>query len=642
MRSSVWQCTDDAVLRFLPDGCAPSLISLTANATRYILSDTLGVEEVYWQNDAFRHRDGRILRDPIQNVLDNEYGAYRWLYQRVCLLPLHEGLGYVAVARISTRSGAGGLWATTFSFDGSVPTVVSKLDTPPVNSQPMISVDFDVVENQQRNGYWILVLSMEKNGIAAYPVRNSRIGTAVVTRLSQLLFDSPNVGIAADPSGNRLAMSGTYGSFALARFDRSTGVVSDEQIVPVSGMPGAQPREDLAFSPDGSKLYVNLNGYNTDIAQFDLTRSTVEEISSSMFNILNTTNAAWWTESDIYPGPDGRIYVTIPFEIRNVNGVLDTSSRIAIIHCPNLPGVECTLDTVTIPSRRFFRLPRTCKTWLTKDIVYGVSDTMLIASMDPDSLIIVPDRRACFDSHWIFPDGSMLNSTRLALPWSEVRAGNYRFVQWRCLDTISSTYIYRPPFIRIRLPDTTVTVGSNVRIPIYVNATYDVSADRAPIIDVTFESKAVYVPTVSGAQMIQTTVNGSNTTLQIQLPPLKAGIDETVVSYLNALALLGESVTTTLAIAITAIQPFQIPIELVNGSLSSTTCSRSTRLVMFTDSDGVLAVRVYNLTGDEILRFSSTSSDINNQLRNTSLVRGIYVVRVSTTTQQSSELHFVP
>lgn len=623
-RSARWRYTATTDVYFNESDCAPKVLNTPLGASNYILSDTLGVEEVGWRRGAFVHRDGRSVVDPTTAELNQLYGDYRWTAYRHCLIPLADSSSFVGVfVNNTTVSGYGELRAVHFSFDGSVPTTSVKLESAPTNTLSMILVDYSVVENASGDGFWLLVLSRGRNGIIAYPLSALGIGNPVVNQWRNLSFTEPYSGLTADPSGTRLAMSGVYGGCALARFNRATGVVDEEVSVPISSEFG-RPRESLSFSQDGSKLYMNMNGYNTDIVQIDLKQPTIEGVSASATTVISTSNAAWWGESDLQLGPDGKLYITVPYEIRTVNGLADTSTYLATIHCPNEPGMNCMVDTFLLPNKRGYYLERTVQTWLQLQYTFGVDATNVVDRTLQDSLVIDPTVESCASSYWELPDGNIVLRNHLSIPIDSAVEGAYRFVQWKCSDTIVHTYYYKAPYISVRLPDTTSIIGSQLHLPVYVRSTRVIEPKFPVVVEITFRRQCLIAQMVSGLTELGRTNTDSSTTLQLLLHSVDVNSAEQIAGYVTVVPLLSIQNRTPLVLNVPVKPVYLSTVVLTDGFVTAAACGSDKRNIRFNDVTSPITLTIHDMQGREVHR-SIVSTDTNDSAQVYSQLRtGVY------------------
>ena len=131
---------------------------------------------------------------------------------------------------------------------------------------------------------------------------------------------------------------GHRGTVNLFDFDRCTGKLSNQQAIHVPELTVNTPQDTadteflttvgVSFSPNGRFLYV-VNKYN--IQQYDLLDS---DSASAWYHVakLDTTWAAFQGYSNIYPAPNGKLYVG------NWNGLSKQMSR---IENPNAKGTAC-------------------------------------------------------------------------------------------------------------------------------------------------------------------------------------------------------------------------------------------------------------------------------------------------------------
>ncbi len=642
-RASTWACSGNVIASFDPLGCKPEVRQETGSQLNYILSDTTGAEELRWVRGYFMLRDGRRIRDGITEMLDSLKGDYKWGAWRQCVVPIVGTSAYMAT--LVTKypgSDAYDLWTILFSADGSSPTVITNLESSPASVLEQGFVDYEIVENEDESGYWIIVMSRKRTGMIVYPVSAQGLGEPVRNTWQSLRFTESFAEMAIDPSGTRLAMTGIPTSCGLARFDRRTGKVSDERFIPLQNELQGRVRETLCFSPDGSKLYVNVNGPNTDVIQLDLDKQTELEIARSATTIVSTKNAAWWVESDMEIGPDGKLYISVPFEIRTIDGRLDTSSYLATVHCPNEPGMLCNVDTFSIGGLRSYWLQRSVVTWMQTAYTFGVSDTLLVESMSSDSLVIVPTVYPCATYQWIKPNGESDLRDRLSIPMVEVEEGYYTFEQIRCTDTITSSYLYQFPSITLRLPDTTATIGNTLRVPIYVTTSQSISNGDPLIIDITMNRHCLLYESIDGPLPVSRIDTDSTTTVQIQLSGIGNSQEEQIAGYINVIPLLSTK-NYSLLKASQVLNPKWIrEISIVDGSVTTTNCAQGIRNIHFSSAFSASTVSIFNIHGREISKTVPSLSSLQDLVRFNELVAGLYIVRISNGYVSTSSLISIP
>lgn len=124
-----------------------------------------------------------------------------------------------------------------------------------------------------------------------------------------------------------------HGNISIADFDRCYGILSNQKVLKAPIVSGHSPQDTtlldknftgLAFSPDGSKLYVT-SQYN--IFQYDLTDETWYHVAG-----LDTSFLKFALYSNCYLGPDNKLY------IGNFGG---TVFQMSVIDSPDVKGAGC-------------------------------------------------------------------------------------------------------------------------------------------------------------------------------------------------------------------------------------------------------------------------------------------------------------
>ena len=182
------------------------------------------------------------------------------------------------------------------------------------NAEGIIAIRKPIVCSE----YWIITHDASNNRFYIEQINSSGISN----------FSSQNIGPVCDIQAGfmdysrftgKLAM--LYGSFNVALFDfnATTGVISNYVNVPLPSIAGCLEYYSLAFSPNGTKLYV-AGGYGANrLLQVDLSNSN-----------FVTTIAAVDGGNTLKLGPNGKIY-----------GANLYTSYLGIVNNPNNAGIAC-------------------------------------------------------------------------------------------------------------------------------------------------------------------------------------------------------------------------------------------------------------------------------------------------------------
>jgi gliding motility-associated-like protein len=167
---------------------------------------------------------------------------------------------------------------------------------------------------------WLLVHAVSNHVFYAFRIDAAGINPTPVVSNSGFFttFDSYRFGEMKVSVKNNLVLANLSShSLELDSINVNTGIVSGAALLDTNNYDNYY---GVAYSPDGSKLYVGLTGGN--VLQYDV-------------SLLPDINAAYNSKTVLGPGtgglrlgPDGRIY--------GVNGV-----QLNVINNPNLPGVSC-------------------------------------------------------------------------------------------------------------------------------------------------------------------------------------------------------------------------------------------------------------------------------------------------------------
>ena len=201
-----------------------------------------------------------------------------------------------------------------------------------------------VVATRHCNGvdYWILTHPYGSNNFNAYlvtwsgidtiPVVSS-VGTVITQNAPNCCFGAEGVGyLKASPNGKRLASCVTIFSpnpfVEIYNFDNSTGQVSNPITIPIVNIGGYYNGSyGCSFSPDNTKLYVNVSGDAlNNVLQYDLSSGNPNTIISTCYTLSTIQAYA------LQLAPDGKIYVA------------DGNDSIGVINYPNNSGSACNFQ----------------------------------------------------------------------------------------------------------------------------------------------------------------------------------------------------------------------------------------------------------------------------------------------------------
>lgn len=168
-----------------------------------------------------------------------------------------------------------------------------------------VSYRIGITRYKRDNGWWLLAHGMNDNTCLAFLVHDKGIKPdPVITKTGY----SGEIGfMVVSPLGNKVAMCplGSRRAILQATFDQACGTFSNVNI-----MQSAELLNDVAFSPDGSKLYTitaSEDGrYHRTIYQYG--DFSTENVPGSI-NLVNEDSGAVKTHESIILGPDGKIYI---------------------------------------------------------------------------------------------------------------------------------------------------------------------------------------------------------------------------------------------------------------------------------------------------------------------------------------------
>lgn len=175
---------------------------------------------------------------------------------------------------------------------------------------------------------WVITHEWNTNAFYTYLVSSTGVSAPVVSNIG--IVEGGNSGqgfealgyLKASPNGKKLVAAHTYIANApteLFDFDNSTGIISNVVNIPVDTVYGA------SFSPDNSKLYINVRTITDGLKQYDL---NAPDIVASGITIHSDGSHA------LQLAPNGKIY-----------GISGNCQDINVINNPNATGLAC--DYVT-------------------------------------------------------------------------------------------------------------------------------------------------------------------------------------------------------------------------------------------------------------------------------------------------------
>lgn len=157
--------------------------------------------------------------------------------------------------------------------------------------------------------YWVLTVEGETNRFLAYLVDVNGLQTVPVVSLIPYQFIYSRK-MRASPDGRYIATN-TFTNlpnsieYTLLDFDATTGRVTNTRLIPVTD----NQNNAMDFSPDSQKLYWNVGFSQTQVAQFQLSQGSGEEIAATRYNIPGSQTQPGVLTNDIRLGPDGKVYV---------------------------------------------------------------------------------------------------------------------------------------------------------------------------------------------------------------------------------------------------------------------------------------------------------------------------------------------
>lgn len=432
-RAAHWFVFGKSHLVFDRYGCSPRIDSSPALSGTVLacLADTNGELAVRLEGNTFISGSGAILADTLPRYLNiSSLTTFGW---RTVIIPKPGSDNFIAFSIRNELNKPRTLYYREISF--------TKMRTVAVGAiLPDSAVtDFCIVENAARIGYWLVMSFVRSDVVASVPVTTAGVEATpkqvVMNNLPHTRSDFGGDVLNFSPDGKTVARVTLSRNVLLYDYDLATGVCSNERSV---SLPGTS-RYDTEFSPDGSKLFVNLSGAGVWIVQLDLSRRTAADIQASVADVARHAETAYWTEGDIQLAPNGRIYFAAPVVVRTVGSVKDTNYYLGEIACPNEPGIACQPDIFAIKLRVQYDLPRFVYTWFNQERTFGSDESKRYILCEGEAFAPLPTLLNCAQGYWLAPDMQRLQV--VAIPAVQpADSGVYLFIQYRCGDTAVSSH----------------------------------------------------------------------------------------------------------------------------------------------------------------------------------------------------------
>ena len=161
------------------------------------------------------------------------------------------------------------------------------------------------------------VYKIDENGISNTPVK------------SEFTTPAGHYGyMKISPDGTKIATANFTNTFHLYDFNKTTGVVSNQKIISFPG--GGHGSYGIDFSPNGQLVYVADHRGHNRIYQYDITKSTPEEIAASNVPLFQNNVAL----GALQLGSDNKLYVA-----------LENSNYLGVINQPNIIGTDCNYQS---------------------------------------------------------------------------------------------------------------------------------------------------------------------------------------------------------------------------------------------------------------------------------------------------------
>lgn len=448
-RAAHWFIQGNAHLVFDSQACLPHIDSTVKfSSVHACLADTNGKMIVRLEGDKFIRQDGAVILDTLPRYLNAPLAFYNW---NSMIIPKPGSDNFIAFNIRREANKPFRLFYREISFAEGRTVAFGEI-LPDSNVS-----DYAIVENADRTGYWLVVTVSDSVTVFSIPITANGVEEqqVVANRLAATRGDFGGDIINFSPDGKTMARVSLQYNILLYDFDLTTGQCTNERTIRLPGV----SRDDAEFSPDGSKLYVNLSSYGVWIVQIDLSRKTIADIEASVTDVVRYDETAYWTEGDIQLAPNGHLYFAAPVMIRTVNGVRDTNYYLGEIACPNAAGTLCNADPFAIKVRVQYDLPRFVFTWFDQLRTFGSDEEQRHTLCEGTVFAPHPTLINCSTGYWILPNGQIQTTAGLVLQnIKSSDAGDYRYVQYRCTDTVVS--VQRLEVLQKLTPDVTLSAKS--------------------------------------------------------------------------------------------------------------------------------------------------------------------------------------
>ncbi|MEQ6122717.1 hypothetical protein AAON49_00785, partial [Pseudotenacibaculum sp. MALMAid0570] len=272
--------------------------------------------------------------------------------------PNSPNIYYLFTVDTTTPGGGAPQGFNLYTIDMSLNGGLGEVEVNFTNLSPGSSEKVTSVKGDACNTFWVIT----GNGFQfqAYLIDENGVQTTPVT--SNVSTDTSRRGyLKVSPDGSKLISANQDNNNAiLYSFNNSTGVVSDDGVLLVSGSFAEQPY-GVEFSRNSSKAYIStVSGFRQSLAnpattykllQFDLTAA---DIPASRALIHEQAPGATYPQGGfrgaLQLGPDGKIYATIPDAYNDANG---DATHLDVIENPNDDAADIvfTEDAIFLDGR---------------------------------------------------------------------------------------------------------------------------------------------------------------------------------------------------------------------------------------------------------------------------------------------------
>ncbi|WP_114781469.1 WD40 repeat domain-containing protein [Botryobacter ruber] len=316
-----WFFGNNAAVSFASDsGVVVTKARLTTEEGSASLSDKDGNLLFYNNGITVWNRDHRVMPN------GNRLMGHKSSTQSALILPKpgNDSIYYIFTTDVQAQSNGLRYSIVNLNKQGGKGDVVSRNNIMLMPATEKLTA----VRHSNNRDYWVIAHRWNSDAYHAYLVSSDGVSIEpIISNVGAVHGGSNKKAIGylkPSPDGTRLAAAlwNDTSSVELLNFNRGSGQLSN----PIA-LEGLEEAYGVAFSPDGSKLYVTANGKgggNAQIVQYDLRAGSAAGIAASATVVGRSVSRKLGA---LQLAPDGKIYVARKNE-----------SYLGVIQVPNQRG----------------------------------------------------------------------------------------------------------------------------------------------------------------------------------------------------------------------------------------------------------------------------------------------------------------